>query len=413
MKLKKMLLAFSLLALTATVLTGCNASSPRLGDEEEEKEVVDYSKMSVDEINKHRKELYKYDFIDFVEYGFSGANKIGYVDKINLKEFSQEDFKDEKEYIEIKKVLKDAKISVSKSSELSNEEIIELSIDTSGRSSSLINLDDYPLRVSGLEKGDSLDFNKISYNIYLLESIEQAKEKYKKNDSYYMDVASVVSLENSDITLEQAGSVYVYSSLDDSILKYKSSILKTSYGVGLDYLKDNGVHISGVTDQNGFDACSLNILTTNVCGVSTENVIKDKIKIAKKPQFNFVNKNDFEKVMLSYINQSFDSIYSQTKSLKEKNISFSEFDDVVSVWKYNTNNEQSIQKFQYAILVSGTSANGEKGYFLVQCGLLQDGDYIMPFQIKGKIDLKKLRDGLNEGEIMENTQNMYTFVTYC
>ena len=95
MKLKKMLLAFSLLTLTATVLTGCNASSPRLGDEEEEKEVVDYSKMSVDEINKHRKELYKYDFIDFVEYGFSGANKIGYVDKINLKEFSQEDFKDE------------------------------------------------------------------------------------------------------------------------------------------------------------------------------------------------------------------------------------------------------------------------------------------------------------------------------
>ena len=412
MKIKKILLTFSLLALTDTVSTGCTVKSPRL-DNEEEKEVIDYSKMSVEEINKYRKEQYKYDFIDFISHKFSGADKIGYIEEIYLKEFNQEDFENEDEYIKIKKVLKDAKISVSKSTELSNGEIVNLTIDTGGKRSSLINLTSYPLKVSGLIEGNYLDFKKISYNVYLLESIEQAKKKHKENNSYSMDVASVVSVEDSDITLEQAGSVYVNSSLDDSILKYKSTILKTSYGIGLNYLTKNGMHIKGVTTEDGFNSCSLSVFTSKVCGVTSENVVKEKIKVAKKPQFNFVNKKNFEEVMLSYINQSFSSIYSQTNSLRKENISFSKFDDVVGVWKYNTKDEHSIQKFQYALLISGTAENGKKGYFLVQCGLLQDGDYIMPFQIKGKIDLKRLRDGLSESEIMSNNQNMYTFVTYC
>ena len=192
--------------------------------------------------SKERSQEYMYDFIDYIDVSFIGANGHAVIN-VTSADYSANDFEKESDFISVKKVMdslnlnyiygneedNDTYLTIDKVENIENGDIITLSVNTQNvtvPSDITINFEDYQIEVSGLTEGKNKDiFNDNFVTFYGIEGTQ--------NVGYYFNE------QLSDTDKEIAENLEYEITVEDEEMKEKSTIINVSAKMKEEFLKEN------------------------------------------------------------------------------------------------------------------------------------------------------------------------------
>lgn len=407
--IKRFFLSLLIIGLGITQLTGC-------GGEDQEQEV---DKLSARE---QRYIGHKYDFLDYINLGISGANGVARIDVLELKEIKAKDFESEDDFVIIKQIFSKSKVSADLTENLKNGDIVRISLSYSGeltkKENELININEYEYEVAGLEKGKSIDLaNDIAYNVYAFESLSDGKAKKESNSDYEMKLVAIPSIKDSKISADKLVALHTKATSDDAVFELGESVLSITSGYDKDYIINSKIMLKQLNKKTGLEPCTTILGGFETCAVKKDAILK-KADVAAIPNFNTVDKEILKKNILSFVNTRFSQIEEESIALKEEDMEFDNFEKVVAIYKYNepetergiSNEHSELNKYRYAVVLSTTNSENREVYCTVTFGMLQDGDYIGLFTLDTQyMNLIMIQAGYSsEKAIMPSESSQYT-----
>lgn len=339
------------------------------GCEEEKKPVAQLSQ------REKRLKDHKYDFIDYVTMTVRGPDTGGIIEDLELKKPELEDFESEDDFIRIKEIFTDAKLSVSKDEDLKNGDKVSISISTSltltDSDLKLVNLDSYTYTISNLEKGMKVDLEKdIDYTIYTLEGENVAKQKVKDNPNYSMRFIPVIESKGTEDVIEQGINFKIMT--DENIVTYDDTIASVDIGLSKLYLVDKNIEISK-SKENPIQCDTWNS-DYKTCYISQKSVMKEEHLASPAKWDSKLSITDANKLL--YYLQSRIDYFSSSSAYSDLDVDIDELTQVLAVYKINDNDDDSseailLAPFKYMIVLEGKDESGKDIYAGIEIGCLE------------------------------------------
>lgn len=282
-------------------------------------------------LNAKRGKKYDYDFVQFLDAKVYGANGYGFLD-IKPKDLSVSDFKSEKEYITIKKLVnamklyidpnnkdRDSYLTASQTSGLKNGDIVTLSISSDfelPEGAPSINLEPYEFEVQQLK--DPIDLDLFDSSSVDFVGIEGTTTIYP------------VKIHDGAVPNDILDHIVYTATTDDKTLETGKTILSVSAELDQDSLKEEDPDNTDTSDQQAEQTLATYLGKQNyVSEVTGEKVLVD---MAKEAEFNSSTNKTIRNILLKAIRNVDNNIM-----------------DVATIQQSLTNSSSDENKFNYLV----------------------------------------------------------------